>query len=192
MSKMEDNTDEELALLVQNGDKEKFGQIMDRYQPKLYRYGRRFLSNKDNIEDAVQDIFIKTYQNIKSFNTAQKFSPWIYRIAHNTFINTIKKDSKGPVYLFDFDTLISHTVVEDPIVREREANEIKRIIDQSLSNVPVKYREVIVLYYLEDLSYKEISDILQIPIGTVGVRVMRGKEILKEKYKELDKEKKYE
>ncbi|MFZ2522259.1 MAG: RNA polymerase sigma factor [Minisyncoccia bacterium] len=185
-------SDEKLAELVQKGEKEKFGQIMDRYQPKLFRYGRKFLKDINNIEDVVQDVFIKTYQNIKSFDTSQKFSPWIYRIAHNTFINSIKKDSRGPVYLFDFDTLISHTVVEDPLVREREVKEIKKIIDESLSSVQAKYREVLILYFIEDLSYKEISDILQIPIGTVGVRVMRGKEILKVKYEELNKDKKYE
>lgn len=175
-----DLTDEELAKMVQGGDTDKFGLLMERYQAKLFRYGKKFLYDKDNIEDVVQDVFIKTYQNINSFDTSQKFSPWIYRIAHNTYINAIKKNLLGPMYIFDFDTLISHTVVEDPIVREKEQKEMKDIVDTGLSLIEPKYREILVLYFIEELSYKEISDILQIPIGTVGVRIMRAKEILKQ------------
>ena len=179
-------SDEQLAKLVAEGDSDKFGVLMERYQAKLFRYGKKFLSDSDNIEDVVQDVFIKTYQNIKSFDTTQRFSPWIYRIAHNTYINAIKKSSIGPLYLFDFDTLVSHTIVDDPIVREREQKEMKEMVDKGLSKIEPKYREILVLYYIEDLSYKEIADILHIPIGTVGVRIMRAKDILKEKYKELN------
>ena len=181
-----DYSDEELAKLVQDGDAEKFGLLMKRYSPKLFRYGKKFLSSDDNIEDSVQDVFIKTYQNINSFNVSQRFSPWIYRIAHNTYINAIKKQNRGPLYLFDFDTLMSHTFVEeDPAVKEREQKEVKEIVEKGLSEIDPKYREILVLYYIEDFSYKEIAEILEVPPGTVGVRIMRAKQILKEKYKEL-------
>ncbi len=181
-------SDERLAELVQNGDSEQFGFLMERYQAKLFRYGKKFISNEDNIEDVVQDVFIKAYKNIQSFNTLQRFSPWIYRIAHNTYINAIKKNSLNPLYLFDFDTLISHTIVEDPLVREKEQKEIKNLVDKSLGQIEPKYREILVLYYIEELSYKEIAEILHIPIGTVGVRIMRAKEILKEVYERVNKE----
>lgn len=179
-------SDEELAKLVSEGDTEKFGILMERYQAKLFRYGKKFLVDNDNIEDVVQDVFIKTYTNIKSFDTTQRFSPWIYRIAHNTYINAIKKNSLNPLNLFDFDTLLSHTVVEDPIIKEREQEEIKKLVDKGLSNIEFKYREILVLYYIEELSYKEIAEILHIPVSTVGVRLMRAKNVLKEKYKELN------
>ncbi len=179
-------TDEELVKLVSNGDTEKFGLLMERYQAKLFRYGKKFLVDNDNIEDVVQDVFIKAYKNINSFDTTQRFSPWIYRIAHNTYINAIKKNSLNPLYLFDFDTLLSYTVVEDPVEKEREQLEIKKIIDKGLNNIEDKYREILVLYYIEEFSYKEIAEILHIPISTVGVRIMRAKKVLKDKYKELN------
>lgn len=175
-----DPSDEALAKLVQEGHTDKFGILMERYQPKIFRYGKKFLSDPDNIEDVVQDVFIKTYQNIKGFDASQRFSPWIYRIAHNTYINAIKKNSLSPLYLFDFDTLISRTIVEDPIVREKEQKEMKELVDKGLSLIDPKHREILVLYYIEDLSYKEISEILHVPIGTVGVRIMRAKEVLRE------------
>lgn len=179
-------TDEELALMVQKGDKEKFGILMERYESKLFRYGKKFLSDPDNIEDVVQEVFIKTYQNIQNFDTKQKFSSWIYRIAHNTYVNLLKKNSKGPLYILDFDTFLSYTVVEDPIIREKEIVEMRKMVDKGLDKLSPKYKEIIVLYYLEELSYKEISDILQMPIGTVGIRLKRAKEALKEVYNELD------
>ena len=101
-------------------------------------------------------------------------------------VNAIKKQNTGPLYLFDFDTLVSHTVVDDPIVKEKEQKEIREVVDKGLREIEPKYREILVLYYIEELSYKEISEILHIPIGTVGVRIMRAKEILKQIYEKLD------
>ena len=172
-------TDEQLALLVQKGDGEKFGILMDRYEKKLFRYGKKFLSDLDNIEDVVQEVFIKTYKNIQSFDPSQRFSPWIYRIAHNTFINAIKKNSRIPLNFLDFDIILAHTADDDPAVKERERKEMAEIIDKGLEKLKPSYKEIIILYYLEELSYKEIADILQVPIGTVGIRIKRAKEILK-------------
>jgi len=180
-----DLTDEQLAILVQQGDKEKFGLLMARYESKLFRYGRKFLSNQDNIEDVVQEVFIKTYQNMKSFDAAQRFSPWIYRIAHNTFVNALRKTSRGPLYFFDFDTIISHPIYEDPAVFEREQVEMKKMIDRGLEKLSSNYREILILYYLEEQSYKEIADILHVPIGTVGIRLKRAKDALKKVYQKL-------
>jgi RNA polymerase sigma-70 factor (ECF subfamily) len=173
-------TDEELVSLVKMGDKEKFGLLMERYSPKLFRYGRKFLSNADNIEDMVQEVFIKTYENIQSFDASQRFSPWIYRIAHNTFVNALRKNLKTPLYFFDLDAIVSHSFYENPSPEEEEERrQIKPLIEAGLAKLSPKYREVIVLHYLEDLGYQEIADVLHVPIGTVGIRLKRAKEKLK-------------
>lgn len=175
----QDTSDEELARVVQKGDTETFGVLMERYQGKLLRYGRKFISDADNIEDIVQDVFIKAYQNIQSFDASQRFSPWIYRIAHNAYVDALKKKARMPTTIFDFDTLLSHTIVEDPVAREREQKEIKEIVERGLDKLPPNYREILILYYIEEMDYKTIADILHIPIGTVGIRLKRGKEALK-------------
>jgi RNA polymerase sigma-70 factor (ECF subfamily) len=172
-------TDEEVALLVQRGDKDKFAVLMERYEKKLLRYGRKFLSDKENVTDAVQEIFIKTYQGMKSFDTSQRFSPWIYRIAHNMFVNAIKKNSRNPVSFIDFDTLIAHPAYDDTAPADREQKEMRVLIDKGLGGLAPNYREIIVLYYLEEMSYREIADILRVPIGTVGIRLKRAKDALK-------------
>ncbi len=178
---MEEKTDEELVVLVQKGDIPSFSLIVKRYEKKLLRYGRRFLFNYENIEDAVQAIFIKVYENINSFQSTKKFSPWIYRIAHNHFINIIKKTKKEPFLFFDADIIYSFTNKKNTLNDIKKEEELKEI-DSYLKNINTKYREVIVLYYFEDKNYKEIADILGIPISTVGIRLKRGREQIKKYY----------
>ena len=181
-------TDEEIAVAIQKGDKEKFGILMERYDKKLARYGSKFLARQEHIDDIVQDVFISTFQNIQSFDPSLKFSSWIYRIAHNAFVNGLKKQQKSPLLLphFDLDILMSHEAYEDPAIEEKEYENMKKLIDIGLNELKPKYTEVIILHYLEDFSYKEISDILQIPTGTVGIRAKRGKEALKKIYENMN------
>lgn len=172
-------TDEELAVSVQKGDKEKFGVLMERYEQKLSRYCRKFFFGQHNIEDMVQEVFLKAYQNIRSFDADRKFSSWIYRIAHNVFVNSLRKKSRNPLYFFDFDTLIPHPVYEDNVQEEFDREKMIKIIDKELKNLKPSYREILILYYVEDLDYKEIADILHVPTGTVGIRLKRAKDQLK-------------
>lgn len=178
-------TDEELALAVQAGNADMFGPLVERYEEKLLRYGRKFLREPEDIQDIVQDVFLSAYQNIQSFDAAQKFSPWVYRIAHNAFVNGLRKKSRNPLVYVDFDTFLAHPAYDDPNVREREQKEIKVMIEKSLDELDYKYREVLILYYLEDMSYKDIAEVLQVPQGTVGVRLKRAKEALRQSFDKL-------
>ncbi len=178
---MEGKTDEELVQLTRQENKEAFGLLVRRYENKLLRYGKRFLFNHENIEDAVQDIFIKTYRNIQSFDLSKKFSPWVYRIAHNEFINIIKRTKKESFLFFDADTIFSFPS-KDNILKEIENKEEKKDLEKYLNNLKTKYREPLILYYFEDKNFEEISDILEIPISTVGTRLKRGREQIKKIY----------
>lgn len=172
-------SDEEIAALVQGGDVEAFGEIIRRYEPKMLRYAKKFLFAPEDGKDQVQEVFLKAYMNIKSFDISRKFSPWIYRIAHNEFINAIKKSRRLPVFSFDFDTLFPHPAAKETADKDITASEIKNLLDTSLQKINPKYRELLVLYYFEEMDYQEIAEVLQIPIGTVGVRLKRGREQLK-------------
>jgi RNA polymerase sigma-70 factor (ECF subfamily) len=176
----DDTTDEALAKLVQGNNQEAFGVLMDRYQDKLLRYGRRFLTQDESITDVVQDVFIKAYENIRSFDATRKFSPWMYRIAHNAFINEIRRKKRDPLMFVDIDALIDHPMYEFDPSADEEREEMKNLIEKGLGALTPAYKEIIILYYIEDQSYEEISDILQVPIGTVGVRLRRARAKLKE------------
>ncbi len=176
---MPDDSDEALAILVQDGDERAFAALMERYSGKLLRYGRRFLSSHDGIEDVVQDVFVTVYENIRDFDASRRFSPWIYRIAHNAFVDVLRKRAKEPLALFDFDRVVPHVVYEDPGEAEKEREEIRVLLEGSLGKLSAAYREIIDLYYFENFSYREIADILHIPIGTVGIRLSRARAALK-------------
>lgn len=173
-----DISDEEAARRVQSGDIEAFGIIVDRYEEKLLRYGRRFLARTEDIEDIVQDAFEKVYRNIQSFDPTLRLSPWIYRIAHNAFVNALRERGRI-VDTIDFDTLVAHAVYEDPDQTERDRKDTRALLERGLESIPPKYREILILYYFEDQSYKDIADILEVPVGTVSIRLKRAKEALR-------------
>lgn len=179
-------TDEVLIERIRGGEADLFGIIMQRYEPKLTRYGRKFLVRAEHIEDVVQDVFIKTYQHLYSYDISRAFSPWIYRIAHNLFINEIKKSRTRPQLLPDFDLLVSHTVYEDPAEGERERADIRKELESCLSILSDNYREILLLRYYENMDYKDIADVLQVPLGTVSVRIQRAKLALKKHYDTLN------
>ncbi len=179
-------SDEEIARKVQSGQIEVFAALVERYEQKMKRYARKFLFGYEDIEDLVQKVFLKAYINIQSLDTSKKFSSWLYRIAHNEFINEIKKRGREPVSFFDFDIFFPHHRSADNADRNLNKEEIREVIDNCLEKLKPKYREPIVLHYLEELSYKEIADVLQIPVSTVGVRLQRGKQIMRSFCKKLN------
>ena len=184
---METNdTDEALAKRLQAGDKDVFVFFMQRYEAKLLRYGTKFLPRGEDIQDIVQDVFLSAYENIRSFDPNQRFSPWIYRIAHNAFVNALKKRIRNPLVFMEFDTLLPHVAYDDPDETERDRADMRVLIDKGLEGISPKYREVLILHYLEELGYQEIADILRVPISTIGVRLKRGKEALRAAYEKLE------
>lgn len=177
-------TDEELASEVQRSNTQAFQTLMERYEPKLLRYAKKFLLGTEDAEDIIQEVFLKAYMNIQGFDTQRSFSSWIYRIAHNDFINAIKKKGREAVPFFNPDTLFPHPVAKQTADDTYKGKELKLILDECLEAIDLKYREPLILYFFEEKDYQEISDIMHIPISTVGVRLRRGKELLKKAYKQ--------
>lgn len=174
---MDTQSDEVIVQKVLGGDTHLFGEIVNRYQNKLLRYVWYLTNHSNDSEDVVQETFIKVYRNLNGFNTTLKFSSWIYRIAHNEAMNFVKK--KKPI-------LVGHDEMYKLENIKNQTSNTKKIentlyIRQLLDTLELKYREPLELYYIEERTYEEISDILRIPIGTVGIRIRRAKESLKHK-----------
>lgn len=179
-----DITDEVLAAEVQGNNDAAFGVLIERYQGRLLRYGRKFLADNDHIEDIVQEVFLKTYQNIRGFDTDRKFSPWVYRIAHNAFVNAIRKKQREPVISVDFDIFTDHPQEHYDPADEEDRKAMQLSVETGLDALSPIYKEILILYYIEEMSYQEIADILHVPLGTVSVRLRRGREALKKQIQE--------
>ncbi len=166
--------DEQIVEIVRTKDKELYLEIVVRYQEKLLRYALNLIQDNSKAEDAVQESFIKAFINLNSFNLKMKFSSWIYRIVHNQVMNTFNKYKKELPLLdnIDFDS-------EKNLELDFTKKEIQEKVNRCINKMSFIYSEPLSLYYIEEKSYEEISDILRLPVGTVGTRINRAKVMMK-------------
>lgn len=170
---------------VLKGDQNAFAEIVELYQDKLYRICYRMLGNKHEAEDIAQEAFVRAFINIHTFDTNRKFSTWLYRIGTNLCIDRIRK--KKPDYYLDADVagtqglnMYSQIASKEELPEQEVLKmEMQDRVQYEISRLPDKYRAVIVLKYMEDLPLQEISDILEMPLGTVKTRIHRGREALR-------------
>lgn len=177
------DTDEALVQAALK-DRQAFAPLVFRYESALDRYIWRLgVSVSEDRQDVLQDIFIKAYRNLASFDTSLKFSSWIYRIAHNEAVSWFRKRSVRPEgHLVSDSTDILNFVqsMELNPIEKYNSNETASSVRMALEQVPEKYRTVLLLRFMEQKDYEEISDILTIPVSTVGTLILRGKEKLRE------------
>lgn len=174
------------AEVVKNTLRERsyFGLIVNRYEEKLIRYIRRLgVRNFEDQQDILQDIFIKVYKNLNGFDSSLSFSSWIYRIAHNEAISWYRKQNVRPEghLIADAEELLlfvpdKHITAEHVFDSHIDAESLST----ALKKLESKYRDPIILRFFENKEYDEISDILKIPIGTVGTLISRGKKKLED------------
>ena len=169
-------TDEKLVEIVREKNTELFGEIVQRYQNKIYSYIKRLINSREDAEDVTQEVFIKVYKNLYGFDIKKKFSPWIYRIAHNEAVNYIKKKSYFKILSIDQNEFLKNTMTQtEDLIEKIIKNENSRKLRELLDKLSFKYKEVLVLKYYEEKSYEEISDIIRKPVNTVGTMINRAK-----------------
>ncbi len=179
-------SDEDLALVARE-NVDAFGILVDRYEKPLMRYILRLSKfSKAEAEEILQEVFLKAWKNLQGFDSSLRFGSWIYRIAHNATISEFRKyKSRGGEERMEWNDELYESL-PDSIDLPREINEkvnakgVRKVIEL----LPEKYRSVLVLRFLEEKSYDEISDILHIPLGTAATLVSRAKKQFLEKAKE--------
>lgn len=180
--------DNDIVSKIQKGETALFEIIIERYQGKLFAYLYRLVGNKEEAQDLLQDVFIKAFRNMKSYDVERKFSSWIYRIAHNEAINYLKRKSLRR--LISWEDIVSTrdklmtSDTEDGADKAWLRKEVITEADEAINRLPIKYKQVLLLRYYSEKSYEEISEILQKPINTVGTLINRAK---KKMAKEVEK-----
>jgi len=162
-------------------NRELFYYLIKRYELRLLKYIKRITNvTHEEAEDLLQEIFIKVYRHLNGFDQKLKFSSWVYRIAHNEVINFAKKKKSGAAFtcLNDEDaeeTGLENLAGKDDVHGNYVFMESRERVWRALMELPIKYREVLVLKFFENKSYREMSDILRKPEGTVATLVNRAK-----------------
>jgi len=182
-------TDEELIRRFQAGDEAAFEEIVYRYSDRLMNFAYRFVLNREESEDIVQDTFLKVYQNRHAYREIAKFSTWIYTITGNLAKTVLRKRRNRKLFFFsrlgpedkDMDFPSKDRKPENKI----EGQFDERIIQRAIKKLPEHFRTVIILRDIQELSYEEISNIINAPLGTVKSRINRARLRLQEELKHL-------
>lgn len=171
-------TDQQLIQAILAGEVEAYGQLMARYESKLLRFAGSIVHDDDDAADVVQESFIKIYQHLRAYDQKRQFSSWAYRIVRNEALNFIRSRKRtffgeaAEVVLTNLANLVSPEL-------EYAGLELRDRMGQALQALPERYRSPLQLHFLEEQSYKEIAERLQLPIGTVGTRINRAKTMLR-------------
>lgn len=183
--------DEEIVSYIIKGRTDLFSVIVDRYQSKVYSTAFHYTHDQEDARDLTQEIFIKLYNNLQSYKSKASFSTWLYRIAVNRCIDWTRKKklhTVSAIYDSSDEEIDIYEVMADSGGGPEEAlikQENKDYIIKVVEDLPEIYKTVIILYYFQDFSPREISDITDIPKRTIETRLYRGKNLLKLRLEEL-------
>lgn len=180
-------TDEQIVVLTLK-NQDYYLCLMKRYEVKLLNYILKISNiSREDAEDILQEVFIKAYQNLNDFDLNFKFSNWIYSIAHNATISSFRKKKVRPQTVSwedkDSNNILESTLdVENTSLQKLTYKQILKIINR----LPLKYKDVLILKFMEGKDYREISDILHKPMGTIATLINRAKKSLKQELKKED------
>ncbi len=176
---MDQITDEQLLVLFRNGDENAFAQLVKRYEKELYNFLLRFLGQSSIAEDVFQEAFLQVHISADSFQENRRFRPWLYTIASNKARDLLRSRARRPTVqisaqddeqdvgsLWDY-LLTDYTTAEDIYIEKQQKEKVREIVGK----LPDHLRQILILAYFSKLSYQEMSDVLEIPLGTVKSRL---------------------
>lgn len=187
--------DEEYVKAALKGDQKAYQKLTEKYRVPLQYHVTKMVKETEQVEDLVQEAFIKAFKNLDSYNNSYAFSTWLYRITTNHTIDYLRKKKLKTTSIdkpiktregeMSFELPDEQAETDRTIIRRQR----KKIITNAIENLPEKYRQVIQMRHIEELSYQEIADQLDLPLGTVKAHIFRAREML---YKALkDKKDKF-
>lgn len=182
--------DQVLIKKILDGNRSSFEELMKKYNKKIYNFVIRMVRNDEVAIELSQDFFIKIFSVLHKYNFQYKFSTWAYRICYNLVIDHIRKN-QAYVDSLNGDNISQKRLVESKnFISEDgfdnlEKDEVKTYLWKTVDQIPMKYRELILMRYLQELKYDEIAEIAGLPVGTVKNRIFKAKELLR---KEIEKD----
>ncbi len=188
LEQIQELDDCELIAIAISGREDTFEELVRRYQRPIVSYVYRILNDYDGSLDVTQEVFIKVYNSLERYSSDYKFSTWLYRIAHNAAIDHIRRRS-GKLQSLEAEGKegVYQLQLESPRPtpeQDRERSEWRTEIESVVKCLPSAYRELIELRHGKDLSYGEIAEVTNLPLGTVKNRLFRAREMMREMFVE--------
>ncbi len=184
--------DRELVAASKVGNQDAFAQLVQRHQRRVFNLVFRMLQHYEEANEVTQETFLAAWQGLSSFRGDALFSTWLYRIAYNCSLKQLeqrKRDNALQVAV-QAEQSLQHEGSDERALAEMEAHERQALVREHLSMLPAKYRVVLVLRHLQEMTYEEMAEILTMPIGTIKTHLFRARNLLKERLESFDSERK--
>lgn len=184
-----DFVDQQLITRSQQGDMAAFAELVNQYKQKVFTYAYRMVGNTQDAEDVAQETFLRVYRHLASYDPHRRFATWMYAIANNLCIDVLRR--RRPTLSLDQpvndegDLFLEPAATEGNPEQEAEQLELHQAVEAAIASLPESYRSVIILRHVQNLSYDEISRILDLPLNTVKTRIFRAREALAKRLKDL-------
>jgi len=177
--------DLQLIAASKGGDQDAFAQLVQRYQRRVFNLVYRMLQQYEEANETTQETFLAAWQGLPAFRGDARFATWLYRIAYNCSLKQLeqRKRDKALQVALEAEQDNAKLVDTEMDVRDRQA-----LVREHLSHLPAKYRIVLILRHLQDMTYEEMAEILTMPIGTIKTHLFRARNLLKERLQALDRE----
>jgi RNA polymerase sigma-70 factor (ECF subfamily) len=182
--------DQQLVAASKHGDQDAFAQLVQRYQRRIFNLVYRMLQQYEEASEITQETFLAAWQGLPSFRGDARFATWLYRIAYNCALKQLeirKRDRSLQAALQAEQALEGEDIQEGADARIDE-HDRQAIVQEHLSHLPAKYRIVLILRHLQDMSYEEMAEILTMPVGTIKTHLFRARNLLKERLQGLEQE----
>jgi len=177
--------DLQLIAASKGGDQDAFAQLVQRYQRRVFNLVYRMLQQYEEANETTQETFLAAWQGLPAFRGDARFATWLYRIAYNCSLKQLEQRKRDKALQVALEAEQDNAKLADTEidVRDRQA-----LVREHLSHLPAKYRIVLILRHLQDMTYEEMAEILTMPIGTIKTHLFRARNLLKERLQALDRE----
>ncbi len=177
-----------LVAASKRGDQDAFAQLVQRHQRRVFNLIFRMLQDYEEASEITQETFLAAWQALPSFRGDARFSTWLYRIAYNSALKQIeqRKRDRQLQTAMQAEQMLADAGHEGRIERELELHARQEFIRENLATLPAKYRVVLVLRHIQDLTYEEMAEILTVPIGTIKTHLFRARNLLKQRLEAFD------
>jgi RNA polymerase sigma-70 factor, ECF subfamily len=184
--------DIELVVASKAGNQDAFAQLVQRHQRRVFNLVFRMLQQYEEANEVTQETFLAAWQGLPAFRGDARFSTWLYRIAYNCSLKQLEQSKRDAALqvAVQAEQSLQHESCDERAEAEMEAHERQVLVREHLSMLPAKYRIVLVLRHLQELTYEEMAEILTMPIGTIKTHLFRARNLLKERLESFDSERK--